>query len=80
MIKDHVVIRDAHRFSPAEFSIDAGWQYRRDIGAWVDALVPDSLMVLASAARPDGGPVAAKKPRPVSKKADQETGEDMKGA
>lgn len=87
MVKAHPLLREAHMFPAGAGSDVAGWRYRRDVGAWVDDADPDSLMVL-QAAKP-GGPPEPKppaprpkppKPIPVSKKADSETGEDMKGA
>jgi hypothetical protein len=67
-----LLIALAARLPSREPDFVKGWTYRRDIGAWVDADDTATLMVVA--AKP-----AKPKPRPVSKKEDQETGEDMKG-
>ncbi len=81
-MSDHVLIRLAHRFPVTPVEPIAGWRYRRDIGAWVDSDAPESLYA-DGAALQDASPTGAgPKPRPKpppSKKADLETGEDMKG-
>lgn len=72
-----LLISLALHFSADEPPLLNGWVYRRDLGVWVDADDQESLMV-GSAPKP--GPTAPKpKPRPISKKHDRETGEDMKG-
>ncbi len=71
---DHVLIERAFRFPAQQPKDTEGWVYNREIGAWVDAEKPNQLMV-----EPGAGPDKPK-PRPVSKKMDIETGEDMKGA
>lgn len=80
---EHVLIERARRF-PVKMNPDiAGWIYRRDIGAWVEEDFPDRLMVANEPPRPSPQPkpqpIRQPKPRPMSKKADVETGEDMKG-
>lgn len=81
MLKNHPLLGEAHRFPINPALVVVGWRYRRDLGAWVDDTAPDSLMVAHMAAKPGEEP-SPKPPRPVpvSKKADRETGEDMKGA
>ena len=92
---DHILLKRAIRFEPGKQLNTEGWAYRKDIGAWVDADSPDVLMVTDEAVvpygvrespRPNGlgtrkpAPKPPRpKPRPMSKKADMETGEDMKG-
>lgn len=73
-MRDHVLIERAFRFPAHPPKETDGWVYRRDIGAWVDSESPNHLMV-----EPGAGP-GKPSPRPVSKKMDIETGEDMKGA
>ncbi len=88
MATDHLLIRLAHRFPPAAPMDVDGWAYRRDLGAWVSANAPEMLMVsevvesLSKEPRPQPRPQPRPEPRPMpmSKKADHETGEDMKGA
>ncbi len=75
MAQKHPLIRHAHFFPPVEPVMTAGWVYRRDIGAWVESVQPDSLMV---APQPKPNPTPRPAP-PTSKKADRETGEDLKG-
>ena len=83
-MSEHVLIRLAHRFPATTVQPIAGWRYRRDIGAWVDCDAPDSLyaegLVLANSSQPKPRHQPQPKPRPpITKKADMETGEDMKG-
>jgi hypothetical protein len=78
----HVLLDRAHRFTPSYPKPCPGWLYRRDIGAWVDADDPATLMIAidAGANKPKPAPTPPKpRPTPQSKKADFETGEDMKG-
>lgn len=70
----HVLIQQASRFPVRAPEAIVGWRYRRDIGAWVDATSPACLMV--DPAPPQSKPRPA---RPMTKKMDIETGEDMKG-
>lgn len=78
----------AARLPASEPAQIVGWLYRRDLGAWVDADDRTALMVLAADPPPKptpklapkpASPPATPKPRPMSKKFDHETGEDMKG-
>lgn len=81
MVKAHPLLRQAYRFPTISLLDVDGWQYRRDLGAWVDSADPDSLMVAYVAAKPGEDPnPKPPKPVPTSKKYDRETGEDMKGA
>ncbi len=81
MLRKHPLLGEAHKFPTNPTSDVVGWRYRRDVGAWVDDNDPDSLMVDCMAAKPGEVPSPRPpKPMPVSKKADRETGEDMKGA
>lgn len=81
-MRDHILLERAFKFQYAEVGPLNGWQYRRDIGAWVDESNPDELMVdsdgVEDSERPRPVPPRPR-PRPTSKKADIETGEDMKG-
>lgn len=80
-VKAHLLISRAFRFpaSPAPKPV-VGWIYRRDRGAWVDADDPDRPMADDRALNAeDPKPRPKPKPDPMSKKADMETGEDMKG-
>ncbi len=62
----HVLLRCSHRFPVMGEPAVEGWRYSRADGLWVrDGVATGS---------------SDKKPKPVSKKADVETGEDMKGA
>ena len=90
-MSDHLLIRLAHRFPVGPIQPITGWRYRRDIGAWVDSDAPEALFADGAAfadASPPKPPLPPQpspqppppKPRPpMSKKADIETGEDMKG-
>lgn len=81
--KPSLLLALAATFPSAERHLPEGWQYRRDIGVWVDADDHSCLMIAGGKPNPGPGPnspVAPKpKPRPSSKKFDEETGEDMKG-
>ena len=61
----HILISRSHRFPLNAEPQFVGWIYSREVGVWT----PD----------PESGEGASRPERPVSKKADQETGEDMKG-
>lgn len=61
----HLLIQHSYRFTPDRELSVIGWKYDRVAGMWVAD---------TDAAFPEG-----EKPRPTSKKADRETGEDMKG-
>lgn len=74
MLDKHPAIQLAKRFDPARNDVHPYWTYRRDIGAWVAACEPAALMVSSISKKDPPHPV------PTSKKADVETGEDMKGA
>lgn len=80
MLQDHLLLSRAHRFPPASPAVGNTWRYRRDVGAWVESERPDSLMVAPVAGKPGEKPRPRPDPVPTSKKADHETGEDMKGA
>ena len=88
MLKDHLLLARAHRFPLIPSTVGEGWQYRRELGAWVETAAPDSLMVSWTAGtigkqpnpQPNPQPRPQPRPMPTSKKADVETGEDMKGA
>lgn len=78
-MSQHVLLERAHRFEKGTARLDLmGWTYRRDIGAWVDADNPEILMVSPSSDTTTP-PKPDPRPKPVSKKCDHETGEDMKG-
>jgi hypothetical protein len=89
---EHVLLRLANRFPAREPDPVVGWLYNRDIGAWVDLADPSTLYAYEivnvgqtgpkpSPGTPKPPPQPVPKPRPpMSKKADLETGEDMKGA
>lgn len=60
------------------------WRYDRNVGAWVS--ITDGELMVAEATNPNPKPKPtptppppSPRPRPMSKKADVETGEDMKG-
>lgn len=81
--REPLLLALAAKFPTREPPMEGGWIYRRDIGAWVDIENRDSLMVSVSAQPkpPHPRPTPDRpKPSPQSKKADVETGEDMKGA
>lgn len=89
MTREHAILRLANRFAPTEPVQPPGWRYRRDIGAWVNASYPDTLMIEYTQGntrpepqppRPKPQPPPSEPPLPMSKKGDIETGEDMKGA
>lgn len=90
MIREHVLIRMANRFPARGPDPVVGWRYNRQIGAWVDLAEPSTLyaheIVGQTGPKPPPGspkppPQPSPRPRPpMSKKADLETGEDMKGA
>lgn len=89
MAREHPLLSESYRFSIDAEPIAAGWRYRRDVGAWVLDSAPDNLMVAQGPNPPRAaGPDRPRppqdpnppRPRPISKKADHETGEDMKGA
>lgn len=77
MQKQHILIERSFRF-PVQTDTSSrfeGVHYRRDIGAWVTNDDPNQLMVTEVIDQNQPRP----RPRPQSKKADLETGEDMKG-
>lgn len=77
----HMLLRSAFRFPVQPRPTVDGWRYRRDLAAWVDEADPEVLMVTPPLGKPgEPPPPQPPKPVPMSKKADQETGEDMKGA
>jgi hypothetical protein len=81
-MRDHILLERAFKFRYAETGPLNGWQYRRDIGAWVEEFNSDNLMVSTEGAQNPSQPRPVPpqpRPRPISKKADMETGEDMKG-
>lgn len=62
---EHLLLQRSHRFPVTAEPQPVGWNYCRKTGVWV--------------ADPNG-PIDATRPNnPTSKKADHETGEDMKG-
>lgn len=75
----HLLIDRSFKFDAKEPRPIEGWVYRRDIGAWVDSGQPDHLMVDQPVNSPQRPSVPQPRPTPQSKKADFETGEDMKG-
>ncbi len=77
-MKQHVLLGLAARFPEAEPQSHPGWTYDRGIGAWVMDGFPTELMVQKPG--PSSPPPPPRPPAPQSKKADRETGEDMKGA
>lgn len=88
-MNEHVLLRLAHRFPVGPVQPITGWRYRRDIGAWVDRDAPDTLFADGATfahpsppkppPKPQPSPPPPKPRPPMSKKADIETGEDMKG-
>lgn len=74
----------AFRFTPTREAPNDYWTYRRDIGLWVETAQRDHLMI-TSMVEPRPPQPRPPHPRPeperppMSKKADMETGEDMKG-
>lgn len=80
-MSSHMLIGRSFRFRPAVEQPILGWIYRRDIGAWVDEKAQDQLMVAVMTQPTPPQPEPRPRPEPpMSKKADLETGEDMKGA
>jgi len=74
----HLLLGLAARFPGGDPPVNLGWKYDRSIGAWVAE--EDGSILMANPPKPQ--PSAPPKPRPsgpMSKKADFETGEDMKG-
>ena len=86
-MSEHLLLARAVRFPISAPQDPDGWRYRREIGAWVSAGDPSVLMVGVThepgftPTKPGQSPNEPRPqpPRPVSKKMDQETGEDMKG-
>lgn len=81
----HPLLRLAHRFPTDEPRVDPYWQYRRDWGMWVESSNDERPMIgVKDQASPDQPRPQPRpeppRPIPTSKKADRETGEDMKGA
>lgn len=81
-MRDHILVDRAFRFPATPPPDPVGCFYRRDIGVWVTSDDPSRPMVDPAPPRPpgDGDERPRPRPRPQSKKMDQETGEDMKGA
>jgi hypothetical protein len=77
-MSQHVLLGLAARFPGGDPPDCAGWIYDRTVGAWVLEEDPSELMANPPRPRP-GAPRPPPRPGPVSKKHDQETGEDMKG-
>ncbi len=71
----HVLIEEAIRFPVSDGEDFTGWRYRRDIGAWACANAPNQLLVSLD----ESAPSTPRPKPPMSKKADVETGEDLKG-
>lgn len=82
MISEHPLLAMSHRFPASDSpAVDPAWRYRRDWGVWVETAEPSSLMVSpAETSRLGETRTRPHASAPVSKKADRETGEDMKGA
>jgi hypothetical protein len=77
-MSSHLLLRRSFRFPPHQDLSIEGWTYNRDLGAWVTEEAPHRLMVsVMKDPRPNPKPQPV--PPPMSKKADMETGEDMKG-
>jgi hypothetical protein len=74
-MSSHLLIRQSFRFQPFQDRPINGWAYSRELGAWVSQQPPHRLMV---SVMKNPGP-RPQPPPPMSKKADMETGEDMKG-
>ena len=70
MRRQHPLLQHAFRFRPEQVEPAPGCRYSREIGAWV-AATDGELLVVPQPGKP--------RPKPMSKKADVETGEDMKG-
>lgn len=68
----HFAIEKSFRFPANDRQSFDGWHYRRDLGYWV-------ANTLSNAGLESSDPKPDPKPEPMSKKADLETGEDMKG-
>ncbi len=64
----HFLILNSHCFPDLEEPTVEGWRYDRVQGLWCD-------IAAENGSSPDPKP----RPKPVSKKCDMETGEDMKG-
>ena len=74
----HILLERAFNFPIVRAPADSqypDWRYDRRVGAWVSATTGD--LMVATNPKPSSPPTP--RPRPVSKKADLETGEDMKG-
>jgi len=77
-MSSHLVLRRSFRFRPYQDGPIKGWTYSRDLGAWVAEEEPHRLMVRLMK-NPGPNPQPQPLPPPMSKKADMETGEDLKG-
>lgn len=77
----HLLISRAHRFArpPEPQDSPSAWKYDRSIGAWLLAGSNRKLMVRSLASQPNPPEEPPPPDPPMSKKADLETGEDMKG-
>lgn len=78
-MSSHILISRSHRFPIRGSQPDdnSSWIYDRSIGAW--RCRSTGLLMLEEATHAGTPAPPPRPPRPVSKKADIETGEDMKG-
>ena len=78
----HILFERAFEFPIVTASGEAqypDWRYDRQVGAWVSSTSGDLMVAEAANPQPPRPTPPPRPPRPVSKKADLETGEDMKG-
>jgi hypothetical protein len=88
-MKRHILLERAFKFPverPTAGDLYPGWCYDRRRGAWISVLNNELMVTEATnpprprpQPQPRPEPPNPRPPRPVSKKADAETGEDMKG-